>query len=144
MSSAITRNNTADFINAAGDTMTGALLVADGTAAAPSIAFASDADGSGTGIFRVGANALGISIGGNSRFQFNASSDFVPTADNGRNLGAAATRFQHIYLGGMIAVSAMTAPAAPASGAVIYVDTADSDLKIKYADGTVVVIANKP
>lgn len=38
----------------------------------------------------------------------------------------------------------VAAPAAPATGGVVYIDSADSDLKIKYADGTVVVIGNKP
>jgi len=40
------------------------LLVSAGTAAAPSIAFSADADGSGTGIYRHGANAIGFSING--------------------------------------------------------------------------------
>lgn len=35
----------------------------------------------------------------------------------------------------------ITAPANPASGGVLYVDTADGDLKVKFSNGTVVVLA---
>lgn len=47
-----------------GDTMTGPLLVPDGALATPSIAFASDADGSGTGFYRESANAIGFVMNG--------------------------------------------------------------------------------
>ena len=41
------------------------LACADGTAAAPSISFGADTD---TGLFRPGANALSVAVGGNERF----------------------------------------------------------------------------
>lgn len=40
------------------------LLVADGTVSAPSLAFSSDNDGSGTGIYRIGANNMGFAANG--------------------------------------------------------------------------------
>lgn len=50
------------FDNATGNaTFTGNALVGNGTAAAPSLTFASD---TGTGMYRVGANSLGLSAGG--------------------------------------------------------------------------------
>lgn len=48
-------------VNKAGDTMTGTLLLPDGSAAAPSIAFANDTD---TGIFSAGVSALNIVVAG--------------------------------------------------------------------------------
>lgn len=40
------------------------ILIVNGTAGAPSLAFTSDADGTGTGIYRVGVNSMGISANG--------------------------------------------------------------------------------
>lgn len=56
-----------------GGTITAPILYADGTVGAPSFAFSSDADGSGTGFYRAGANSIGVSINGNQTMQFNAS-----------------------------------------------------------------------
>src|SRR6478736_3124835 len=52
------------FVDAAGDSMTGPLLVPLGTGAAPSLAFAGDPD---TGIFSQGPNGFNIAAGGASR-----------------------------------------------------------------------------
>ena len=41
-----------------GGTVTSPILLQDGTAAAPSLAFASDADGSGTGVYRSAADTM--------------------------------------------------------------------------------------
>lgn len=64
----------------ASPTFTGAVLIADGTAAAPSLAFTSDNDGSGTGIYRSGANALSIATNGLLRFTIESNGD-VTIAD---------------------------------------------------------------
>ena len=45
-------------------TLSGPLLLPDGTAAAPSIGWASDADGTGTGIYRRGADEIGFASNG--------------------------------------------------------------------------------
>jgi hypothetical protein len=45
-------------------TFSGAILASDGTVGAPSVAFSSDADGTGTGIYRIGANNLGFAANG--------------------------------------------------------------------------------
>lgn len=59
------------LLSLAGGTLTGALLADDsGTAALPAIAFDGDPD---TGIFRAGANALGIATGGVQRLLVDAS-----------------------------------------------------------------------
>ena len=51
-------------LTAGGGTFTGAVGFADGTAAAPSIGWTSDADGTGTGFYRNAANQIGASING--------------------------------------------------------------------------------
>lgn len=71
-----------------GATFSGPVLVPDGTAAAPSIALASDADGSGTGLFRSGANAIGVSTAGTERWIFNASGGLVPLTDDSYTVGS--------------------------------------------------------
>lgn len=54
------------ILSSGGGTFTGPVLLPDGTAAAPSAAFSSDADGSGTGIFRSAANSFSIATNGTS------------------------------------------------------------------------------
>lgn len=51
----------APFLPKAGGTMTGALLLADGTQALPAMAFGTDTN---TGIYRIGADQLGVVCGG--------------------------------------------------------------------------------
>lgn len=53
------------FLPFTGGTLTGPLLFPDGTAGAPSIAWASDADGTGTGFYRNAANQVTLAINGN-------------------------------------------------------------------------------
>ncbi len=45
-------------------TLSGQLSIADGTVADPSIVFTSDDDGTGTGIYRIGANHVGVATNG--------------------------------------------------------------------------------
>lgn len=45
-------------------TFLGQIKIGDGTASAPSLEFSSDSDGSGTGIYRIGANSMGFSANG--------------------------------------------------------------------------------
>lgn len=52
-------------------TFTTSALFPAGTAAAPGIAWSADADGSGTGFFRRGANEIGVAINGVERMYFN-------------------------------------------------------------------------
>lgn len=47
----------------------------NGTAAAPSIAWAADADGTGTGFFRPAANAIGVSSNGTERWRFDTTAN---------------------------------------------------------------------
>lgn len=74
-----------------GGTFTGPILIADGTAAAPSLGFASDADGTGTGLFRGCANCLSITINGVEKFVFNASAALVCGTDGGCDIGNGAS-----------------------------------------------------
>lgn len=60
-------------VNVAGLTSSGVILIANGTNAAPSLGFASDADGSGTGFYRTGADTIGVTCGGARKFQIGTS-----------------------------------------------------------------------
>lgn len=53
----------------ANPTFTGAAGFADGTVAAPSICWTSDSDGSGTGLYRPGANMIGFAANGAEKFR---------------------------------------------------------------------------
>jgi hypothetical protein len=57
----------------------GTIAVDDGTASVPSIAFASDADGTGTGIYRRAANVFSISSNGGGHWEVNSNFIHVPS-----------------------------------------------------------------
>ena len=66
----------------------------NGTAAGPAFTFNDDTD---TGMYRVGANALGFSVGGTVRTQIDSSGHLLPGADNTFNFGASDNRWANIY-----------------------------------------------
>jgi len=68
------------------------ILAADGTAAAPSISWASDTD---TGFYRAGDNKIGISTGGAARAYFDATGQFGLRTDNPQALF-------HFLIGGAV------------------------------------------
>lgn len=67
-----------------GGAVTSPITFADGTVGAPSIAFTSEADGTGTGWYLIGANNVGLSINGIKRHDYTATA--VTFALNGSNL----------------------------------------------------------
>lgn len=69
---AITNTALALWVDAGDCRFDGAILAADGTAEAPSVAFNSDADGTGAGLYRVSANVIGVSINGSKEWEFNS------------------------------------------------------------------------
>lgn len=125
-----------------GTSLTGArVLFGDGTTATPSLALASDADGSGTGFFRQAANSIGVSINGTERMRINSSGqifsenivrmsgnglDFAPTfggsSDIGMNRNAAGVlkcytgSSTRCLLGGGANVASATALPVPTGG----------------------------
>lgn len=102
-------NNIVVYVNA----LSFSALIADGTVAAPGLAFAFDTD---TGIYRIGANALGVSAGGATVFVasefFQASAFLFPvktateavrTAMPGRAYWQSAEGSLHIHTGTIVA-----------------------------------------
>jgi len=88
------------------------------SAAAPTYSFQDDND---TGVYRVGANILGFSTGGVKRAEINSSG--------------------LLYVDGVFGIKdGVTAPATLSGKALMYVDSADGDLKVKFGDGTVKTI----
>lgn len=73
---------------------------ADGTAAAPSITFSSDLD---SGIYRIGADNVGIALGGAIEFNLTTVA-FSPGASDGSALGTTALMWSDVFLasGGVI------------------------------------------
>jgi hypothetical protein len=80
---------------------------------------------------------------GTNYWTLNASGHFVATTDNASDIGATnATRPRHAHLAGYLAIGdGIAAPGAGTGEARIYVDTADGDLKVVFADGTVKTIS---
>lgn len=72
----------------------GAALFADGTAAAPSIGWTSDADGSGTGFFRSGASAIAATLNGTEALRLNSGGLQVFSAGGSINMNSATGTFQ--------------------------------------------------
>ena len=66
------------------ETITGELFLADGTAAAPSLSFASDID---SGLYLDNAGIIGISIGGSRRFTFESSAIYGGYGTGGIAIG---------------------------------------------------------
>jgi hypothetical protein len=70
-----------------GGAVTSPVTFANGTAAAPSVAFTSDADGTGTGLFRSAANSIGFATNGTERWVINSSGSLNPATDNANDIG---------------------------------------------------------
>jgi len=60
------------------------------------------------------------------------------------NLGAMSARWINMFGDKLTITDGTTAPATIAGGAVIYVDSADNNLKVKFSNGVVKVIATNP
>ena len=82
---------------ASATTTTVPFLFADGTAAVPSIAWSSDADGSGTGFYRNATNQIGIAANGTVRWIFDGVV-LGPAADDTGYIGGTGTRLASIRL----------------------------------------------
>lgn len=125
------------FLRLSGGTVTGPILLPDGTAAAPSLGFSSDADGTGTGIYRHGANVLGFSTNGAGQWSLSAI-DLSPITDNADDIGTTARRVKHIYTGRIVtgaATPTVTGTGAGTTGTYT-LSTGSSDL-----GGTIAITA---
>ena len=72
------RSEDGEFVNASGDTMTGALGIIAGTAAAPGVFFSGDPN---TGIYSPGADQLAVSTGGVQRVSIDSAGKVSLTGD---------------------------------------------------------------
>ena len=86
-------------LSAASPTFTGTIGVPDGTVSIPALAFTSDADGTGTGIYRVGANSLGFAANGVNIGQYSLGGAW--TLGSSSN----ASTISHLVEGGTAAVT---------------------------------------
>lgn len=82
-----------------GGAVSSPITFANGTAAAPSMAFTSDADGTGTGIFRSAANSIGFSTNGVERWVINSSGALNPAVNNTYDIGNGSVNPRDINLG---------------------------------------------
>jgi len=105
--------------------------------------FVFQAFSSGTGVARnVKIQAGGvITFSPQDNSSWGMSADLMyPVDDVAADIGTTTSRLRNVYAQGMVLVDGITAPSTVAGHAVIYVDTADGDLKIKFGDGTVKTI----
>ncbi len=114
------------------------LTVAAGTAVLPGIGIGNNASNN-KGFYEVSANVIGISTSATGRIAITTTS-VEPISDLGIDLGTTTKRFNNVYQNGMVLVDGVTAPGTISGHAIMYVDTADGDLKIKFGDGTVKTI----
>jgi hypothetical protein len=75
---------------------------------------------------------------GTDRIDFKA--DMLPATTDAYDVGGAGSVWDKGYVNGLYLTDGVTAPTTAAGHAIIYVDTADGDLKIKFGDGTVKTI----
>ncbi|ANK73725.1 hypothetical protein FA04_14515 [Ensifer adhaerens] len=68
------------------------------------------------------------------------SSAMLPVSDVAYDFGSTTLRYRAVYSNQFVLVDGITAPATVTGHAVLYVDSADGDLKIKFGDGTVKTI----
>ena len=104
-----------------------------------SSAFRVQAEKAGTG----SARSLVLGTNGTDRWTLDGSTGhFLAATDNTYDIGASgATRPRNVFVGGYLSIGdGITAPGAGTGQARIYVDTADGDLKIVFADGTIKTI----
>jgi len=88
-------------------TFTGTALFANGSAAAPSVAWAADADGTGTGMFRVVADTTGFSANGAEKFRIGttditAFQRILPNGNAAIDTGIAAQQWRNVFAGNAI------------------------------------------
>ena len=86
------------FVGAAGSGNGVTGYFGDGTAGAPSIAFATDADGTGTGLYRNAADNIGISTAGSLSWQWNSAGHLAPSASGTRDLGGTGTQVRDLFV----------------------------------------------
>src|SRR3990167_3180570 len=89
--------------------------VGNGTAAAPSMSFTSDAD---TGIYRSAADEVAISTAGVGQVKV-TDGTVEPITDNDVDLGTSSKEFKNLYLQGVITQSATTDSTTKDTGSII-------------------------
>lgn len=96
-----------------------------------------DMIGGGVGAFNYDNSNLRFSwwVEGSEEMSLDTAS-LRPLTDGGLTLGDADQAWTSLYV-----KDGITAPGTPTTGAVIYVDTADGDLKVKFSDGFVAILA---
>lgn len=117
----------------ASPSVTGQIAVATGSAAAPTYAFTGALD---KGMYSDGSH-VAVAVGGALVASFLSGGDFrVPSG------GIRAGNWAELRSAGFLVIpDGIAAPAAEAGGVLIYVDTADGDLKVRFGDGTTKTIA---
>lgn len=74
-------------------------------------------------------------------FKIDRSGHWLPATDVTYNLGGTSNQWAKTYTGQLNIKDGITAPSTESGHAVIYVDSADGDLKVKFGDGTVKTIS---
>lgn len=89
--------------------------------------------------FSGATDAFAWRMDGTDRLGLNPTQLF-PSQDATMSAGTSSKRFTNVFSQGIALIDGITAPSTITGHAVIYVDTADGDLKVKFGDGTVKTI----
>lgn len=97
----------------------------------------------GTGTFQGAVNITGaLDVNSTGNFQGSVTFQAALVASSGTvDIGSTSQNFRDAHISVVALVDAITAPGTVGGRAQIYVDSADGDLKVKFADGFVAIIA---
>lgn len=84
---------------------------------------------------------LRLRTGGATRWSVLSTAHLAPASDAGVDVGQPTLRVRRTYTQVVALIDGITAPSAITGHALLYVDTADGDLKVIFGDGTVKTIS---
>lgn len=114
-------------------------VLSDGTSL-PGVSLGSIADESAVELVWVpSSSSIGVRVGGTLIAEA-VTTGWRPATDGTLNSGGTSRKWNNTYTNQLVLADGVTAPSTVVGHASIYVDTADGDLKIKFADGTVKTI----
>jgi hypothetical protein len=76
----------------------GTVLVDAGSATAPPVGFAADSDGTGTGLYRFGADSPAITCNGTGAWRWGSTGTYLPITDNAVDVGTSSIRPRDVFI----------------------------------------------
>lgn len=113
-----------------GCVMTGTVWLSDGSTTSTSWGWSSDNDGTPTGMYRSGANQIGMVTNGSLRWILNASGHILPNTTNTFDIGTSSNFIRNVYPARMITGASTPTAASTGIGSTgtVTVHTGSSDM----------------